>query len=274
MRRARFHLLLLYSLVLFIGSCSHKTGALKFKNGKEIVSTLDSLFTELETASTHPDEFPLIYINEQIRGVIEGIGSPRIVAEIQTKYIAYEHDFSFLLSADRKIALFSWQTHLEKTETRIKNIALYRSNDKMVPTSLYGIPFIYNGIHQIEMDNSDATYLLEGRDSLKNILSYHLHAYLLKNDHIEEAPLFPDFQSSITAKVRADSVKMGEPSGIVIKNKGQRIQIASVYGSSQWNSLAFDGKKYVSDQGVELNSPPHFSKGRTGIPVPSCSTIP
>ncbi|MEC7264947.1 MAG: hypothetical protein VXW38_14505 [Bacteroidota bacterium] len=250
MRLTQFPILFICSLVLFSTSCTRKSNIREFTNGKEIITSLDSLFTNLETISSRPspNSEAIVEINEKIRRTIEHISSQKMLSEIETGYKAKKHPFSFTFSADKKIAVFSWATRLENSGNRIKNIALYQSNDKMVPTSLYGTPIIYNDIHQIETYDGTTLYLLQGQDSLQQKMFYRVNAYLLKNGYLEETPAFPNNETSIATNGFASSSKMGPSCSIKIAVKGLKIQVQNPLDSSLvQNSLTFDGTKYVYD---------------------------
>ncbi|NDV43002.1 hypothetical protein [Flagellimonas sediminis] len=254
MRLTQSPIVFIFSLALLSSSCVRKGHIQEFANGTEINISLDSLFTKLESLSSmpNPNSEVLVEINEKIRRTIEHIGSQKLLAEIDAGYKTKKHHFSFILSDDKKIAVFSWPTRLENSGNRIKNIALYHSNDKMVPTSLYGTPIIYNGIHQLKMYDGTTLYLLQGQDSMQQKMLNRVNAYLLKNGYLEETPAFPNNETSIVTNGYSISSKMGPPCSIKIGIKGLKIQLQNVLDSSlAQNSLTFDGKKYVFDK--ELN---------------------
>lgn len=246
------HSLLLFCItVLLAVGCSNKNNVPQYSNGKEITQLLDSLFTKLEKKYSEADSDTerLVEINEKIRRAIEHIDSPKVLEEVLSGYGSKKHEFSFILSSNKKVCVFSWYTHLENSGNRIKNIALYHSNGKMIPTSLYGTPIIYNGIHQIETYDGETIYLLQGNDSIYQNKFHRLNAYALKNGYLEESPAFPNNESSIVSSGLSNSSKMGPPSHFKIEMNGLRILFHDELDTSNVeNTLAFDGKKYVLEK--------------------------
>lgn len=252
MKLTPYALLLFCLTALLAVGCSNRNNSPQYSDGKEITQLLDSLFTKLEKAysEANSNSERLVEINEKIRRAIERIDSPKLLDDILSGYDTKKHDFSFILSPDTKVCVFSWYTHMENSGNRIKNIALYHSNDKMVPTSLYGTPVIYSEINQIETYDGETIYLLQGNDSINQNKFYRLNAYLLKNGYLEETPAFPNNESSIAINSLLDSSKMGTPSHFKIEMNGLRILFQDQLDTSNVeNTLAFDGKKYVLENG-------------------------
>ncbi len=244
-------IILFCSLALLFCGCSKRNDVPRFTNGMEITATLDSLFGKLETirTQTNPNPEGLVEINERIRRTIEHIGSQRLLHEMQNGYENHNHLFSYILSPDQKVAIFSWYTHLENSGNRIKNIALYDSDTKMVPTSLYGTPVIYNGIHQIKTYGDETIYLLQGQDSIQQRVFYRLNAYLLKNGYLEETPAFPNNESSFALTSLSNSSKRGRSPNFKIEMNGLRILFQDNLDTSNVeNAMAFDGKKYILEK--------------------------
>ncbi|MBO0323109.1 hypothetical protein J0X14_12445 [Muricauda sp. CAU 1633] len=170
-------------------------------NGKALVDHLDSLFDALQSKKATDTNFQeaVVNINENIRQSIEhNVTNPDFLKEIQTYFPRKKHDFSFLLSEDEKFGVISWSTR--KKEFPIKNIAFYESGDGFAPTSLYGNPTLYDQLDMIHDGSSGMPiYILGGlKDTTATTHQYHLSAYIIRKDGIEESYIFPNGESSIT----------------------------------------------------------------------------
>lgn len=247
---SRFFFLTLVFGSMFFVNCTDKTE--KNKQGKatgeEVIAVLDSLFYQLD----NPEESApgvsedKVRVNENIRRTIENIRSSRLLAEIGKAYTAKSHKFSFVLSEDKKIGVFSWRTQMDASGNKIKNIALYQTADKVEPSSLYDIPIIYGKIYQVESYRGETLYILHGHDSTGNDKYFRLNAYTLKNESLEEAPAFPNNESSISISQIHKKPELSDPLGFKVEMNGARILFPEIQGTSTVeHSLAFDGKKYV-----------------------------
>lgn len=169
--------------------------------GKALVDHLDGLIELLQSKKNTDKDFQeaVVNINENIRQSIEhNVTNPEFLKEIQTYFPRKKHNFSFLLSEDEKFGVFSWSTR--KKEFPIKNIAFYESGNGFAPSSLYGNPMVYDQLDMIHDSSSGmSTYILGGlKDSTATKHQYHLSAYIIRKDGIEESHIFPNGKSSIT----------------------------------------------------------------------------
>lgn len=246
-----FFLTLVFGSLLF-ANCTDKTEVNKQNKatGKEVIAVLDSLFYELDNPK---DSAPgvsedMVRVNENIRRTIENIRSPRLLAEIEKAYTAKSHKFYFVLSEDKKIGVFSWRTRMDASGNKIKNIAIYQTADKVEPSSLYDIPIIYGKIYQVESYRGETLYVLHGHDSIGNDKYFRLNAYTLKNDNLEEAPAFPNNESSISISQIHKNPGLSDSLGFTVELNGTRIIFPEIQGTSTVeHSLAFDGRKYVQE---------------------------
>lgn len=168
----------------------------QFENGSALVSFLDFHLLALLDLDKSDSEYSdlAILINEEIRKAVERINSQKFLREVYTAYESNSHQFTMAISDDAKIAVFSWDTGLEGAFPRIKNIALYQKNKKVIPTSLYGKPLYFHEIHTIVCNNK-RSYLLHGTNSKSNL--YRLDAYSLNSGQLEQKTIFPDNKNSI-----------------------------------------------------------------------------
>ncbi|WP_131819037.1 hypothetical protein [Flagellimonas flava] len=197
-------ILVLY-LLLSVASCDTaetkmQRKYLHFSNGRELVEHLDQLFVQLAQIDPAPSESkPLLTsVNEQIRKTIESIKNQRLLAEVAESYIYKAHEFGFILSEDRRLAVFSWDAMGEVGTNKLKNIALYTKGHKIIPSSLYGEPIIYHEAHTIQDSKSKHSYVIHGKGKTQEGHDfYRLDALNITPNGLSEAPIFPDRQYSM-----------------------------------------------------------------------------
>ncbi len=207
-----FAMLLLFQVFL---NCTLHEGQQNNQNedlssGKALVDHLDDLFTSLENKNASDRDFQelVVAINENIRQSIEhNVTNPKFLKEIQTYFPRKKHNFLFLLSEDEKFGVFSWSTR--KKEFPIKNIAFYESGNGFAPSSLYGNPMVYDQLDMIHDSSSGmSTYILGGlKDSTATAHQYYLSAYIIRQDGIEESPIFPGGESYITIRCAENNLE-------------------------------------------------------------------
>lgn len=220
-------------------------------SGKEVITVLDSLFQGLANLErpTQGLSEDVVQVNENIRRTVENIRSSDLLAEIGKEFASKEHDFSFILSEDKKLGVFSWHTKMNTSGNKIKNIALYSTGDKIEPSSLYDTPIIYDKIHQVESYKGKNLYVLHGHLNSGDGHYFRLNAYILKNGYLEEAPAFPDNESSMSIAQILKNPKLSDPLGFKVEMNGSRILFPEMRDTTiVEHSLAFNGKKYVPER--------------------------
>jgi len=212
-----------------------------FDSGKAIVDHLDHLFDTLSSKKNTDKDFQesVVTLNEAIRQTIEyNITSPQLLKEIQAYFPAKKHDFSFILSNDGNFGVFSWRT--QKKEFLIKNMAFYVNGGSVFPTSLYGNPSVYEHIDFIQNDSGIPTYILgELKNASPAAHQYHLSAYVIRKDGIEEANVFPNGESSITIRCNEQNLE----TCLKIENSGNLPK--TLYSAVVQQTLSYDDGEYI-----------------------------
>ncbi|THV58299.1 hypothetical protein EZV76_12580 [Flagellimonas alvinocaridis] len=245
------HILLPVILIACFGllNCTNKQNNLKkFNTGKALIYSLDSLFINLSNVPTKAkgSSEAVVHINEEIRKTIESIDAPQLLEELAVEFKSKKHDFTFIVSKDKKVGVFSWDTRMGSSEQSIKNIALYKSGDRVLPTSLYGKPMVYDKVYQIEPVSGNTIYTFHGHSEAMGHPNFRLHAYTLKSGHLEETPVFPlntTFISSEKSFADSDIQSMD----FEVSKNGSHILISKALDSATViKTLAFDGEKFAS----------------------------
>jgi len=246
------HLLLIpiFIIALQQWSCDGKKDSSKdLVNGEDLIHSLDSLFTELSKVDLNTVESSetIVAINEKIRRNIENVQSQRILKELSAIYRDDEHDFKFALSKDGKLGVFSYYTMMDNSGIGIKNIALYNTDNKISPTSLYGKPVIYSKIHQIKSNTQNTIYILHGNGKThNNETAYRLHAYSLKDGDLVETPAFPLNSSSMSTTQQVEDIDSKLKLDFEVSKNGLQIRIPEATDSAVVNrTLAFNGKVFA-----------------------------
>src|SRR5690606_15601288 len=193
------------------------------ENGKETVAVLDGLFLELadqgENGSISQE---VVTLNEAIRRTVENIPHGQL-AEIGENYTPGKHGFSLALSEDRKLGIISWHTKMDASGNKIKNMALYETDDRLEVSSLLDSPIIYEKIHQVETYKGEVLYVLHGKDHTGSDNFYRLDAYTVRNGTLEQAPAFPNNESSISTAKMEEGTDPSDPLGFKVVMNGSRI---------------------------------------------------
>ncbi|MEW2922173.1 hypothetical protein AB1A65_11930 [Muricauda sp. ANG21] len=230
--------ILVVLLIPIVLNCSlQKKQRNKLESGEAIVKHLDSLFGVLSNTNSNTKDFQetIVSVNENIRQAIEhNITSPRIVSEINSYYSKGKHDFSFAQSADKGFTVFSWNTR--KLDYPIKSIGFYVSENRTIPTSLFGKPLRYDQIEIIENRSGIHTYILGGLANPSNHPNqYQLSAYRVLKDGIEEAKVFPSGESAVM-------VRCSEKDSTTCLGN---VPAKSLYKAIAQESLAYTNGEYV-----------------------------
>lgn len=230
------------------GSNSSEEGP---QSAKAIVADLDSLFLELAALETDGSSISpeAVKLNEQIRRTIENIHASDLLVEIGELHAPKAQGFNYALSPDHGLAIFSWYTKLDASGNKIKNMALFKMGDGLRVSSLLGSPLIYGKVHQVESYKGDVLYILQGRDTSAVANPQRLDAYTLENGQLQQAPAFPNNESSISiAKMEEHT----DPLGFKVVMNGSRILFPDIDGKAvRSRTLAFNGTRYVPESEIE-----------------------
>lgn len=211
--RSQLYLPILLAIFLFWSCANPEYNSQKsppiphFKNGRELVDHLDMLFGQLSSLDSNASNFEeaRTQANQQIRRTIEHIGAHQMLLEVHKIYNFSTHVFSFALSDDLKLAVFSWDSRRDVTNA-FKNIALYAKHQKVIPTSLYDEPIIYHEVLTINAPGNRSYYLLHGKGKTQEGFDfYRLDALSLTKDGLDEWPAFPNRQSFMISALPAGS---------------------------------------------------------------------
>lgn len=254
---------LVFFLLLVSLSCSNQKIENKlyatnfsFDNGKQVVDSLDMLLQKLSSIDPDKSSFSesAILINEHIRKTIEKVKSSKILNEISTSYYYKKHDFTFAISDNQKIGIFSWDSRMGDSFINYKNIALFTVNKKIIPTSLSGNPACYNEIYTLKSEKKYPIYVFHGWGKSSPIdFYYKVDAYNFSNKNLEEANIFPDNKNSMTSHYNIEELDFESQMDFNIEKDGSLILKPEAWGSTvAYRPMVFNGKKY-SDQ--------HLSEG-------------
>lgn len=228
----------------------------RFDNGKALVAHLDWLFIQLANKDTNDSEYmeSATLINEKIKKTMERVKLPERLLEVNKSYLVKKHDFLFALSEDGQLWVFSWDSRMGSITGKIKNIALYASQGKIIPTSLYGDALYFNQIHTIKNGKRPSLYMLHGKGKSTNDHNfYRLNAYAIKKDGLEYAKIFPNNASSLNSS----NLDQKSPLDFSIEMDGPLILKPELWGStivySPWSLINTFKDKYVLRQGINLN---------------------
>lgn len=245
---------LFLSLGSLVGCSGTEQGEPSPRSGRELIASLDELFAEL--AAIPLDSTGLsqeaVQLNETIRRKIESIGPTKFLGEIGESYREGGHGFSFALSKDKKLGIFSWYTKMDASGNKIKNMAVYDQGDRLEVSSLSGMPIIYGKVHQVETYKDEVLYMLHGKDQNENGDVFRLDAYTLRHGQLEEAPAFPNNESSIAIARMVRATDPSDPLGFRVVMNGSRILVPNIPGKAlKAHALAFNGRKYVPESELE-----------------------
>ncbi len=220
-----------------------------FENEKELIATLDSLFVELNKIETKNHDYKaiesIVSINEKIRRVIENIQSKEILKALEIEYGKSHHAFTFVISPDRNVGIFSWFTRMDASGNAIKNIALHLSKDKIIPTSLYGEPIMYRKIYQVDSNTGQTMYLVYGNIDNPSSSFQRLNSYILRDGHLEVYYSFPNRESHISTRLAKEN---NLPNHFEVLENGLKINFRDPLDtSSVHQSLFFNGDKFVNN---------------------------
>ncbi|WP_108425666.1 hypothetical protein [Flagellimonas amoyensis] len=216
--------------------------------GEDVLATLDSLSYRLSANKSPIGSEEVIQVNEDMRRTVESIRTPHLLTEIAEIYAYQKHAFTFTLSEDQKIGVFSWHTKMDATGNRIKNIALYNNGNDIEPTSLYDTPITYEKIHQVKSHKGKDLYILHGHLNSGDSHYFRLNAYTLRNGYMEEAPIFPNSESSLSFAQISNNPELSNSLGFKVEMNGIRILLPEIQDVPRaGHSLAFNGKKYLPE---------------------------
>lgn len=174
-------------LLLFV-SCNPSNTPEKKLNGADTIAELDDLLFQLNQIDTsnHKKLDEIVTLNEKMRRLIENIRSTKKFDELLEAYNEDSH-ITFTFSEDKNIGVFSWRTKMGFLGNNIKNIMLYKFNDKVIASSLYGESLIYHEIES-QVKNNETIYLLRGTSyEEKNPRHLTSNGYAITNGILEES---------------------------------------------------------------------------------------
>jgi len=188
-------------LILFV-SCkpSNKSDNKAFST-EETLAELDGLLSRLHqidnTDCKNLDE--IVTINERMRRIVENVQTNEKFEGLIKSFDKTAHQIGFIFSGDKQFAVFSWQTKMDCLGNSIKNISLYKYEDKVKSSSLYGNPMVYHRIKSNKQDKKKTLYILEGSSSNeKDLNDITKKGYRITNGYLAEARIQEPEQAYIT----------------------------------------------------------------------------
>lgn len=222
-----------------------------FDNGKQVIDSLDVLLQRLSSIDPDNSSFSesAILVNEHIRKTIEKVKSPKVLSEISTSYYYKKHDFTFAISDNQKIGIFSWDTRIGGSFINYKNIALFTVNKKVVPTSLSGNPACYNEIYTLKTEGKHPLYLFHGWGKSSAMEYYYkVDAYTSVNEGLEESNIFPNNKSSMASYYSIEDLGFESQMDFNIEKDGSLILKPEAWGSTVvYRPMTFNGKTYDNE---------------------------
>ena len=142
---------------------------------------LEVLLTQLNQLDTidcrNMDE--IVSINESMRRILENIRSVEKFDKLAKAYKTHRPNVKFAISEDGTFGVFSWRTKMDCLGNQIKNIALYKTDNGVLTSSLYGTTMIYHRVSSNPMKKGN--YLLHANNAVKG--------YSISNGYLEETPI-------------------------------------------------------------------------------------
>ncbi|GAB4508984.1 MAG: hypothetical protein Tsb004_08670 [Allomuricauda sp.] len=142
---------------------------------------LEVLLTQLNQLDTidcrNMDE--IVSINESMRRILENIRSVEKFDKLAKAYKTHRPNVKFAISEDGTFGVFSWRTKMDCLGNQIKNIALYKTDNGVLTSSLYGTPMIYHRVSSNPMKKGN--YLLHANNAIKG--------YSISNGYLEETSI-------------------------------------------------------------------------------------
>jgi|10_taG_2_1085330.scaffolds.fasta_scaffold13256_3 hypothetical protein len=187
--RTLVSLVVCFASQIYLTSCnnSYKSNNTPF-HGTATLAEMDTLLTKLQDLDTvdckNLDK--IVVINEKMRRIVENIRFTEEFDKLVKAYQQNEYQITFVFSEDKHIGVFSWNTKMDCLGHSIKNIALFKSNDKLHATSLYGESMIYKEIASRKKSNNKTIYILSGETILREPA---INGYTIANEHLVESSI-------------------------------------------------------------------------------------
>ncbi|WP_421811995.1 hypothetical protein [Flagellimonas sp.] len=179
-------------LILFVSCKPSKKSDNKAFSTEETLAELDGLLSRLHqidnTDCKNLDE--IVTINERMRRIVENVRTNERFEGLIKSFDKTVHQISFIFSGDKQFAVFSWQTKMDCLGNSIKNIALYKYEDKVKASSLYGNPMVYHRIKSNKQDKNKTLYILEGSYLTEKDLNDLVQSgYKITNGYLAESQI-------------------------------------------------------------------------------------
>mgnify|MGYP006865025993 CR=1 FL=1 len=194
MKSKTFSIILMsFSFTILCLSCgtSNKSQNDHF-NGKDALAKLDGLLMQLDQfdASDCGNLDEIVTINEKMRRIVESIRSNKAFDSIAQAFDANTNQIDFVISEDEQFGVFSWHTKMDCLGNSIKNIALYKFENKIQASSLYGESMIYHDIKSRNQTDDKTVYLLMGSSSPnKKLNDSTMKGYKITNGYLAESQI-------------------------------------------------------------------------------------
>jgi len=188
-------------LILFVSCKPSNKSDNKAFNAEETLAELDGLLSRLHqidnTDCKNLDE--IVTINERMRRIVENVQTNEKFEGLIKSFDKTAHQIGFIFSGDKQFAVFSWQTKMDCLGNSIKNISLYKYEDKVKSSSLYGNPMVYHRIKSNKQDKKKTLYILEGSSSNeKDLNDMTKKGYRITNGYLAEARIQEPEQAYVT----------------------------------------------------------------------------
>ncbi|MDF0717364.1 hypothetical protein PY092_14465 [Muricauda sp. 334s03] len=183
-------------LILCLGCGTPNKSKNDHFNGKDTLAELDRLLMQLDQmdASDCGNLDEIVTINEKMRRMVENIRSSKAFDSIAKAFDANTNQIDFVVSKDEQFGVFSWYTKMDCLGNSIKNIALYKSDNKVLASSLYGKSMIYHEIKSRKQTEDKTVYLLLGSSSEnQDATDSTAKGYKITNGYLAESQIpLPD----------------------------------------------------------------------------------
>lgn len=177
-----------WSLILFTNCKNNSQSKVAPFNAKETLAQLDDLLIQIEELENEKCENldAIVILNEKMRRIIENVRSIKEFDDLVNSFDPDRQQIGFIVSEDGKFGVFSWQSKMNCLGIHIKNIALYKSEERIVASSLYGEPLIYHEMINKKISTDKTVYLLRGSSST-NMSDSLTKTYTITNGDLVEA---------------------------------------------------------------------------------------
>jgi hypothetical protein len=163
----------------------------KIKNSNVFFSTLDSLLEKLYACSRSGDEGCMLKINKHVEDWVLSITTLALFEKIHSETILSNAKYGFVVSSNRAVSVFSWNSQLGGSSPDYRNIILYKSESEVRGHMQENVfPFWCDRVDVLSVPD---LYLIHGTGAASSIESYALlKGIRINSSGVQLVNLFPN----------------------------------------------------------------------------------